>query len=701
MKRKNRIFIGIVFILLAAGGIFWSVTQVIDVSPDPAMGPSEVIKIQVDHEGLYQVTAADMQRFGWENVDPNTLSLSASGSAQPFVVLGTGKDLKLVFYGRPPAAPFDRYTAQNAYFLSRDGAGLPPVEIPISTSTAGGAATVTAVRHFEENRIYNPRLEEGRPWFWLQLAAPGSQSVEFDLPDVAAGEAAFEFEWMGSTSSAEADPDHHLRILVNGTEIADEAWDGAGAHAITARFDAALLHAGANSLTFEAVGDTGVPADIILLDSVLLRYPQPFTGDEGRLAFIAAGEAVQSGEPVLLVNAGRKWTALDIVTGSGALPTIPGETYLAVFGESFETPHLLPASLDSDLRALPPADYVAIGSPELLEALQPLLAHRRSQGLTTLTVSSTAVYDQFGDGLALPHAIRAFLQFAQSEWETAPKYVLLVGDWSYDPHGYISPVIENGLPSFLIYTQYGGETVSDVEIAKLDGDDWPDVALGRLPARTAEQVSTVVKKIIAFETNPPAGGWTTRILAVADPTEASFRQDAETYLARFGAGFEPVLIAPGEGGAEASQDIENSLNAGVLLMSYFGHGSITQLGKDALFTAEQAAGLHNGANTPIMVNITCLAGLFTHPTIDSLSEAMLWNPGGGAVAALGATSLTLPFFQAYLSSGFAEALVSMPGARLGDMLLQAQRQVPTEDPGGKEVLDTFLLFGDPALNFPK
>ena len=701
MKKTSRIILGLVLILLAAGGITWGVAQILDLSAAPSTGTADVIKILVDHEGLYSITAADMRRFGWENVNPADLALSVSGSDYPFTLLGEGRDLQLVFYGRPPASPFNRYTPFNAYFLSqRGGASQSPVEI--MTGGEGGAETVNITLRLEENRVYSPRLEEGRPWFWLQLPAPGSQRIEFEIDPPAAGEGTLTMEWFGSTSSMEADPDHHLRILLNGTQIADPAWDGAGPKTIEARFNANLLLEGPNTLLFEAPGDTGVPADIVLLDYVLLTYPGLPSSENSSLSFLADQGYVQFAEPVILLDVNHPEEITALMSGPGALPTVPGETYLAVFEEAFETPaRLLTARFEPDLRRHTGADYVAIGSPDLLEALQPLLAHRESQGLSTAAIPSEDIFDQFGDGLALPHAIRAFLQFAAENWANPPAYVLLVGDWSYDPHGYISQAVENGLPSFLSYTQYGGETVSDIEFAKLDGDAWPDLALGRLPARTAGQVTTAVNKTIAFETSPPAaGGWETHVLAIADPTEASFKADAENYLAGFEPGFEPVLIAPENGEADTAQQITDRIQSGVLLMSYFGHGSITQLGKDSLFDAEHAAALKNGAYTPIMVNITCLAGLFTHPTVDSLSEVMLWTPEGGAVAALGATSLTLPFFQAYLSGGFADALVAMPGARIGDVLLLAQRQVPVDDPGGLEVLDTFLLFGDPGLIMP-
>lgn len=188
---------------------------------------------------------------------------------------------------------------------------------------------------------------------------------------------------------------------------------------------------------------------------------------------------------------------------------------------------------------------------------------------------------------------------------------------------------------------------------------------------------------------------------MADGSEPRFNGDAQNFLDQFSDEYETALVPQIGEGRETSKSIINEINSGVLIFSYFGHGSIIQLGKVGLFTTDDAAGLNNGLLTPIMVNITCLAGLFTHPTVESLSEVMLWNETGGTVASLGATSLTLPEYQAYLSDGFAQALSSFSDQRLGDLFFTAQLQMPIEvGVGAKEVLDTFLLFGDPALILP-
>ncbi len=139
------------------------------------------------------------------------------------------------------------------------------------------------------------------------------------------------------------------------------------------------------------------------------------------------------------------------------------------------------------------------------------------------------------------------------------------------------------------------------------------------------------------------------------------------------------------------------LNEGSALVGYFGHGSVTQWGKDNLFTVKDVASLQNGDRLPLVINMTCLTGLFTHPKVQSLAETLLWKADGGAVAVLAPTSLTLSGDQSFLSNALVQSLLKDRTARLGDVFLQAQREVPAQGAGTHDVLRTFLLFGDPAL----
>jgi hypothetical protein len=258
----------------------------------------------------------------------------------------------------------------------------------------------------------------------------------------------------------------------------------------------------------------------------------------------------------------------------------------------------------------------------------------------------------------------------------------------------------NFVPTFLVPTVFGGETGSDVRLVQLDADLTPDLAIGRVPARRVEQIETFVAKTLEYEQTSGEAAWNRSVLAVADGQEATFQEDAKRFLEQFSAEYQTELIAPEAGAQGTNQQIDAAITAGKLLTAYFGHGSVNMWGKDSLFTTADSASLENGSQLPIVLNFTCLTGLFTHPTEESLAESLLFNPDGGAVAVLAPTSPTLPGDQTFLSDALVAALLQEPTPRLGDIALYAWQQVPTQSPGTTDVMQTFLLFGDPALMVP-
>jgi hypothetical protein len=350
-----------------------------------------------------------------------------------------------------------------------------------------------------------------------------------------------------------------------------------------------------------------------------------------------------------------------------------------------------------------------ISTPDLLPELEPLIEWRRQQGLAVMAIPIQAIYDQFNAGNPGPEAVRIFLDTVQKTWQVKPGYLFLVGDASYDSLAYQSSPNGNRLPTFFVRTRFGGETASDFGFALPGLGDWPapggeiisypELAVGRIPARTAEQVRTYVEKVLSYESSslPASKGWLKQILAIADPSEARFATDADNFLGEMPERYETEFLGPAAGQTNFTEMIVDRLNRGNWLVAYFGHGSLNMWGKDKLLSSPDVQKLANSRQLPIIIQMTCLTGLFTHPTKTSLAEALLFEPGDGAIATLAPTSLTLPEDQSYLSFAFTRALMDGRNQRLGEAFLAVQRQVLSENPDGQDVLWTFLLFGDPAL----
>jgi hypothetical protein len=693
--------------------------------PGPASsaeGGLVVLKVTIRQAGIYAIDAQELKKTG--------LDLSASDS-KPIRLFWRGLSLPvwidraaglLHFYAR---ASQSIYSAENVYWLvqgdeNRDPSSAfwriqatHPEEIEAIPALAlvnldALPAELAAVStRLEENIQYYPQVESGDHWLWVSLPAPETHEFEIPLENAEQAPGAIRIAVWARTEGP-GETDHHLKLSINGIQVADHSWDGKGRHEIVALVPAGIWQRNTNTIQLEAPGDTGNAADVVIIDWIDIVTAEKFLPQEDRLFFLSSGKA----QPLMGFNPPIQ--GYDITNPLKPVKLDPamvaGSTFTGQAGHAYwligADGGLLPdeiarVDISSNLRALDPgAEYIAIGPPDLLASLQPLLDFRSQTGLSVLAVPLQSVYDQFNGGLPEPEAIRSFLRYASQSWQLRPRYLLLVGDGSYDPQGFQAAPEANRLPVFLVNTVYGGETGSDVVFSQLDEDRSPDLAVGRIPAQTPEQVSAFVEKTLGYERQPAESEWKQRVLAVADGQEDTFRFDAQRFLDLFPDSAQVELMAPAAGETTVNREIVERLNQGDGLVAYFGHGSINMWGKDRLFSTQDVPSLQNTDRYAILINMTCLTGLFTHPTETSLAEAMLLQPLAGAVAVLAPTSLTLPSDQSFLSQPLIEALLDQPDLTLGEALLEARRHISLDNTGSLDVMETFLLFGDPALQLP-
>jgi len=154
-------------------------------------------------------------------------------------------------------------------------------------------------------------------------------------------------------------------------------------------------------------------------------------------------------------------------------------------------------------------------------------------------------------------------------------------------------------------------------------------------------------------------------------------------------------------GTNAREALEASFRDGAGLIGYFGHGSLTLWAQEKVFDVATAAKLDNAGRLPIVFTVTCLSGFFEHPTTVSLGEVLLRQPGGGAVAALVPSSAAVLTDQRLLALGLAGALATSGTRAIGDIVLDAQRSLPEQTGGVRDILLTFNLLGDPSLKIAR
>ncbi|MFA4838200.1 MAG: type IX secretion system sortase PorU [Candidatus Neomarinimicrobiota bacterium] len=367
------------------------------------------------------------------------------------------------------------------------------------------------------------------------------------------------------------------------------------------------------------------------------------------------------------------------------------------------------------------AKYVIITDKAFQSAadtLADLYANRETDRLSTKVVLQSQIFREFNADIPDPDAIRFFLKYAFENWSIRPEFVLLLGDGTYDYRG-----IESGQGNYVLTYQVESESdvidvlgsyASDARFVYISGSDQlMDMAIGRIPAKTAEDAQNAVDKIRSYLTEPIYGDWRNRITLVADDPERPLTgeeyhiADTEKYIARYIPKnftteklylleFPEVQDASTYGVKKpaATEAIFKQLSLGTTIINYMGHGSPTVWAQErALDMERDISALQTGMKLPFWIAATCSWGQFDDISGDCMPEALMLKAEGGAIAALGATRATYPssncaFISALLQRWFSNGKINR--IRLGTLL-----QIVFS--GNSENNEKYVLFGDPAL----
>jgi hypothetical protein len=127
-------------------------------------------------------------------------------------------------------------------------------------------------------------------------------------------------------------------------------------------------------------------------------------------------------------------------------------------------------------------------------------------------------------------------------------------------------------------------------------------------------------------------------------------------------------------------------------VNFIGHGSIGVW--NGLLSSEDTENLIN-RDLPFFVGMTCLNGHFQDVYMDSLAEALLKAPQGGAVAVWTSSGLTMPDKQAVMNKELIKLLFfNTNGGQsltLGEATAKAKASISDQD-----IRRTWILFGDPT-----
>jgi hypothetical protein len=668
----------------------------------------QAVRLTIYESGMVGVSARELRDLNlpFQNFTTDSLQLTRDGEEIPFFLTGEGDNAMLYFYAEAITATLE---APAVYWLSPQS-GLAMRQRDATPVRSTGARTGWQQYHWEENVTFLSQADGTDNWLGPLLFAPASRELELNgiLP---AGSGELRVRLWSNNESA-TDPDHHVQLIFNGQTLTDYYWDGIDEVTISQPIPEHLLQEGINLLTLSVPGDTGAAGEAIYIDWVNLSYESRLEANIGQTIFRTAEDnitvsGVAESAMIFDITNPRAPNLLANVVHEEGLVTFAGSqqqearTYLVLSAGSVISPRIeVVPQWDTLRRADRGADYIAIvaSAEGLQEALEPLLAHRRSQGWRVLSVAADQIYDEFAHGRQTPQAIHDFLAYTLNEWEKpAPRFVLLVGDASYDHYDFTGGKNKNLLPTFLVPTQFAGYVASDTWFTIFDtARPLPSLTIGRFPAQTSAQLTAMVHKTIAYETEA-AVRWSSRALLVADD-EARFdiaSDELNEELVNTGYQTQKLYMTENEDIRDA---IISAMNQGVGILNYVGHGSVAVWGDEMVLRAEDADILVNGNRLPIFTTFTCLNGYFNHPSTDALAETLLWARNGGVVAAVAPSGRSFTTQQTPLADAFYRYLLSGEASTVGEALMQAKRDAAAS-PDLIEVIHTFNLLGDPALVF--
>ena len=404
--------------------------------------------------------------------------------------------------------------------------------------------------------------------------------------------------------------------------------------------------------------------------------------------------------------------------------------------QSFPVPELVYSITNQDHHADGPADMIIIipttqrfvSQAERLKAL-----HEEHDSLRVRIVPADELFNEYSSGTPDANAYRRYLKMLYDRAETdadMPRYLLLFGDGAWDNRMLSSDWNGEDPDDFLLC--YESENsyshtdcyVSDDYFCMLDDNeggnllrsDKADVAVGRLPARTLEEATTLVDKITDYISNQHAGSWQNTICFMGDDGNNNSHMDDADSVATMVEQYYPTYLvkrimwdaytrqssSTGNSYPDVTRLIKQQMSNGALIMNYSGHGAAYSFSHEYVVELEDFETTTSN-HLPLWVTCSCDIMPFDGQE-ENIGEAALFNKKGGAIAFYGTTRTVYQSYNRLMNLAFMRHVLStVDGQRLsiGEAVRQAKNGLINTDPNLPKDLTTnklqYTLLGDPAL----
>lgn len=744
------------------------------------------LRVEVTEDGLYELTSDDFKKAGVDlagvdgekiaiygadggELDETKLDLDSTMHRIPAIVERNGSGVsRVLFYGSGPVRwsvrdadtlPMHRqnpYRNTTSYIVSVDGErGL-----AFPDGGAGGTPDVTLTNgigrvFFEEDKLNAVDIRKnggsGRDWFGSQFqvdpARPSDPRVfSLQLPGLDRSRTLmYRVRAANAGRIAQGGGPGTFKIDQRETAVGQFTIDGIGgeriAQADIGTFMGNAGDVGGDNTSLLRVTFTNGTTASGYLDWYEIHYTRALRAENDRISFWAP-----SGSGIAQFNVQDFSTSdllgFDVTDAANPRQLRPSATdgrfvfqdrlldpgkghryYIAARSAARRVQNVTVADY-AGLRERPlDVDVLVITHPDFTEAAQKYVDHRTKSGLRAAYVTSDRIYNEFSGGNLDPTAIRNYISWAFHRWNTAPSYVLFIGDGSYDYRN----IATRQKPLIPPYESDDGDIYDHIESTCFDDyfgrvtldvtqtiDPQVDVALGRLPVETPEQAVTVVDKIVRYEEVENFGLWRTVVALAADDDYplgdgGGFTRQSENlwrgmlpnwvdpkkiYIAAYQTEQFAARRKPG-----AEQDLLSTIERGAVITNWVGHGNPNVWAHEYILEKDKfISQLNNDSLLTYVPAVTCNFGYFDDPTQVSGGELFLLHPGGGAVAVMTATrAVYISPNEELMRKHFRELFTRDPVTHRFPTIGRALMLTKFGRAGFNDNDQKFMLFGDPAM----
>ena len=362
--------------------------------------------------------------------------------------------------------------------------------------------------------------------------------------------------------------------------------------------------------------------------------------------------------------------------------------------------------------------------------------HEQKDGLSVRIVPADELYNEFSSGTPDANAYRRYLKMmydrAGSEAEL-PRYLLLFGDgawdnrmrtadWkNYDPDDFLLCFeSENSFSHVYCYVSDDyfcllddGETIETAVGNSTTYQGKPDVAVGRLSARSLDEATVLVDKTIGYANNDNAGAWQNTVCVMGDDGNNNSHMSTADRVATmvedtypgytvqkiYWDAYARTTSSTGNSYPDVTRLIKERMQEGALMMNYSGHGAAYAISHELVLQTPDFAEA-TSLRLPLWLTASCDIMPFDGQE-DNIGETAMNNKRGGAVAFFGTTRTVYANYNEQMNLAFTRYALGpdgdSPRMAIGEAVRRAKCDLVTSGRDTSPNKLQYTLLGDPAL----